>query len=58
MTEQNISAAVEALRQAITTECSKRGGACNSTPEGLLAVSAAFDPAEVARMVLESQNKI
>lgn len=58
MTEQDIATAAEALQRAITVECSRRGGACNSTPDGLLAVSATFDPTEVVRMVLESQNKI
>jgi len=41
-----------ALVTAVTTECAKRGGACNHTPDGLLCVNATFDPKAVIRTLL------
>lgn len=43
----SVEEATVALQKAITAECAKRGGSCNSTPDGLLAVNATFDPVAV-----------
>lgn len=42
------------IQRAIVSECAKRGGSCNATPEGLLTVDATFDPEVIVFALLQA----